>query len=55
MAKILVVDDTPHMQLQLKALLEAGGFIELVFAKNAVEAFHLLGLNNEKIFPAGSN
>lgn len=41
---ILIVDDTPHMQLQLKALLEAGGFADLVFAQNAQEAFNFLGL-----------
>ncbi|NOY69224.1 MAG: diguanylate cyclase [Deltaproteobacteria bacterium] len=42
---ILVVDDTPHMRIQLKAILEAGGFAGILFAQSTEEAFHYLGLS----------
>jgi phosphoserine phosphatase RsbU/P len=44
--KILIVDDTSHMRLQLEALLSAGGFIDLSFVKSAEEAFQYLGLDS---------
>jgi len=46
--KILIVDDAPHIQFQLKVLLESGGFTDPVIVPSAEEAFQYLGLESSR-------
>ena len=42
--KILIVDDSHHIQTQLRLFLNSGGYTELFFADTALQAFEYLGL-----------
>lgn len=41
---ILIVDNSRHIQAQLKVMLNSGGYTDLVFASSAKEAFACLGM-----------
>ena len=43
--KILIVDDSHHIQTQLRLFLNSGGYTELLFADTALQAFEFLGLD----------
>lgn len=42
--KILIVDDSVHVRLQIQAFLAAGGYRDLIFADSAAQAFTYLGI-----------
>lgn len=47
MGKILIVDDSHHIHVQLLAFLTVAGLKDLLFVNSAREAFSLLGLDKE--------
>ncbi len=48
---ILIVDDSSHIQAQLRIFLNAGGYSDLYTAISATEAFNILGINAEEKNP----
>ncbi len=44
--KILIVDDSRHIQMQIKIFLHSGGYSDLLLASSAAQAYHHLGLDN---------
>ncbi|NOY69223.1 MAG: hypothetical protein GXP53_06980 [Deltaproteobacteria bacterium] len=45
---ILIADDSPHIHAQLSQILAMAGFLDLLFAPGAREAFGCLGMDKEK-------
>ncbi len=45
---ILIVDDSAHIQTQLKLMLNSAGYKDLSFANSAKEAYELLGIGSGK-------
>ncbi len=45
--KILIVDDSEHIQAQLKVILESAGYDDLIFADSAEKALSVLGVEGE--------
>jgi len=50
--KILIVDDSIHVQRQLKAFLVSGGYREVIFADSAVQALSFLGFMEQPFVAA---
>ena len=50
--RILIVDDSVHVQRQLRVFLESDGHTDLAFASSPREAFDLLGLDGDAPGPA---
>ena len=46
--KILIVDDSHHIQTQLRLFLNSGGYTDLLFADTALQAFKYLGIESSE-------